>query len=181
MKPAENFYFKLYLFWVLWVSLNTLVYTALISFSCALFVYLSKGFPALNSETFSALWDISIFCFPFAFSLSFIVMLLFVFKRLFTTKINGQSVKLYDCKDEPIAKPLLSDVTMLWRKWLFVTVWVLLIFCVIFLGLWRLITGELPPLGLLNGITLYLLVMLFGGPVFVLGVKRCKKIRISDE
>lgn len=107
-------------------------------------------------------------------------MLLLVFKALFSKKIEGASFKLYDCKDEVISRPSLSDVTMLWRKWLFITVWAILLFIVLFLGLYKLFSGEFPPLSWVNGINLYLLVMTLGGAVFVFGVKTCKKIRIVD-
>lgn len=181
MKPAKKFYIKLYLFWALWVSIASLFYAIILSILSALFVYISKGFPLLTMESFLALKEIAIFSFPISFSLSFILMLLLVFKKIFTQRIEGFSLRLYDCKDEKIVKPLLSDVTMLWRKWLFVTVWTILIFLVLFLGLWKLLSGEFPPLSWLNGMTLYLLIMVLGGLVFVLGIKSCKKIRILSE
>jgi len=181
MKPAKKFYLKLYVFWALWVTLRSLLYALLLSLFLALVIYISKGLPSLNMETFLALKEIVLFSFPISFSLSFILMLLLVFKAIFSTKVDGFFLRLYDCKDEPLVDPSLSDVMMIWRKWLFVTVWAILIFLVLFLGLWKLISGAFPPLSWFNAASLYTLIMILGGTVFVMGIKRCKKIRISDE
>ena len=181
MKPTKRFYIKLYLFWALWVSITSFFFATILSILSALIVYISKGFPLLTMESLLALKEIAFFSFPISFSLSFILMLLLVFKKVFTQKIDGFFLKLYDCKDENIERPLLSDVTMLWRKWLFVTVWTILIFLVLFLGLWKLLSGEFPPLSWLNGTNLYLLIMVLGGLVFVVGMTNCKKVRILSE
>ena len=163
------------------MSLRSFFYGLLFSIFLALIIYISKGFPSLNMETFLALKEIVLFSFPIGFSLSFILMLVLVFKAMFSTKIDGFLLKLYDCNDKLIVHPLLSDIMMIWRKWLFVTVWTILIFLVLFLGLWKLISGEFPPLSWFNAISLYGLIMILGGTVFVMGIKRCKKIRVSDE
>lgn len=181
MKPTSKFYIKLYLFWAFFVSATSLVYATILSLFSALLAYISKGLPAFNRESLLALKEIVIFSFPISFSLSFILILLLVFKKIFSRKIDNFYLRLYDCNDEMIEKPLLSDITMLWRKWLFVTVWSLLIFMVLFLGVWKLLSGEFPPAHWFNAVSLYLLIMLLGGAVFVLGIKNCKKIRISGE
>ncbi len=181
MKPSKNLYLKLYLFWAIWVSLRSVFFALILSIFSALSIYISKGFPSFSVETLLALKEIAIFSFPISFSLSFILMLLLVFKALFSKNIDGVIFKLYDCKDEIISKPLLSDVVIIWRKWLFVTVWTILIFMVLCLGLFKLISGDFPPLSWFNGISLYILIMLLGGAVFVTGIKSCKKIRTFDE
>ena len=180
MSPAKGFYLKLYLFWLFWVSSRSVALAALLSCLSALVIYLSKGMAPLNQETMVALKEIAFLSFPIAFSLSFIITLLLVFKALFSQKIDGKKICLYDCQQRLIEKPLLSDVTMIWRKWLFRTIWTIIIFLVIFVGLWRLISGELLTTEWFNGLNLYLLVITFGGAVFVFGIKTCKKIRIKD-
>jgi len=181
MTPTKTFYLKLYLFWALWVSLRSFFYALVLSIFLAIIVYGSKGFPPLTTESLFALKKIVMFSFPISFSLSFILMLLMVFREMFFKKIEGLSLKLYDCEDKRIIKPLLSDVVMIWRKWLFVTVWTILIFFVLFLGLWKLFSGDFPPLSWFNAMSLYMLIMSLGGMVFIMGIKSCKKIRISDE
>lgn len=177
---AKSFYLKLYLFWFTWVSLRTLFIAFILSLVTALIVYISKGFAPLNEETFSALKEVFYFTFPIFASLSFIIALLLVFKALFSKNIEGKKIKLYDCEDEHIPEPLLSDVTMLWRKWLFVTVWAILIFLVLFIGVWKLASGDFPPISWFNAQSLYVLISFLGGIVFVFGINTCKKIRISD-
>ena len=181
MKPAKSFYLKLYLFWAVWVSLTSLFFASLLSLLAAFIAYLSKGMPHLTSQTILALKEVAFLSFPVTFSLSFIVMLLMVFKKIFSQSIEGFSLRLYDCQDIPIVRPLLSDVTTLWRKWLFITVWAILIFSVLFLGFWKLLSGEFPPAHWFNGISLYTLVMVLGGIVFIFGIKNCKKVRILRE
>lgn len=180
MKPSRLFYLKLYLFWVSWVSLRALLFASVLSVIAALGVYALKGFAPLESATFSALGQIVIFTFPIFFSLSFIISLLLVFHALFASKIAGFRLELYDCAGEKIEKPLLSDVTGIWRKWLFLSIWVILLFLVLLLGISALFRGSFPPLSWLNGWSLYLLVMSLGGAVFLFVVQRCTKIKIVN-
>ncbi|MBE0499270.1 MAG: hypothetical protein IBX43_08540 [Campylobacterales bacterium] len=180
MKPSRMFYLKLYLFWAAWVSIRALLYAAVFSLAAAAAVYALKGFAPLHKATFLALREIVLFSFPVAFSLSFIVVLLLVFRALFVQKIDGFRFELDSCAGEKIEKPLLSDVTGIWRKWLFITIWVILIFMVLFLGLSTFVFGSFPPLSWLNGWSLYLLVMTLGGAVFVYVVHKCTKIKIRN-
>ncbi len=181
MKPSKRFFFKLYLLWFLWVSIYTLVCASVISLVFTLFSYFYTGAIRIDHESMSALKEIFAFSFPFSFSLSFILMLLLVFKALIGKNIEGFKLHLYDCEGKRIDKVLLSDILPIWRKWLFSTVWTIALFWVIFIAVWRLITGELPPISSFNGLSLYLLVITFGGAVFVLGMKFCKKIRIQQD
>lgn len=178
MKPSKLFFLKLYLFWLVWVSVYSFLAASVLALFAALTVYVSKGFAALNPETLSALKEIVYLSFPITFSFSLILVLLLVFKALFSHKVEGFSFVLYDCKDEKIENILLSDVIVLWRKWLFITVWMILLFLVLFLGVSKLLFGVFPPLQWFNGYTLYLLIMLFGGGVFVFIINKCKKIGI---
>jgi len=180
MKQARKFYIRLYLFWISWVTLRTVFFALVFSSLSTLVVYLSKGAVALNQETLVALKDIFYLSFPIFFSLGFIIMLLLVYKAVFSRTIGGKNIALYDCEDIRVQKPILSDVTMIWRKWLFITVWTILIFLVLFLGLWKLVSGSFPPLEWFNGVSLYFLVAILGGAVFILGIDKCKKVRITD-
>lgn len=177
---SKKFYFKLYLFWASWVTLRSVAYALFLSFFSAVLVYISKGFAPLNEETFLALKKIVYISFPIAFSLSFIIVLLLVFKALFAQKIDGQRFVLHNCAHEKIDEPLLSDVTDLWRKWLFVTVWAVLLFLVLLIGLSKLLLDVYPPLTWFNGLSLYFLIISLGGIVFVFGIKSCKKVGIID-
>lgn len=180
MKHSKLFYFKVYLFWLVWVSVYSFLTASVLALFTALIVYIGKGSVPLNLETLAALKEIVSLSFPITFSLSLIVALLLVFKAFFSHKVEGFSFVLYDCKDEKVENVLLSDVTALWRKWLFMTVWMILFFLVLFLGISKLLFGVFPPLQWFNGYSLYLLITLFGGGVFVFVVKSCKKIGIID-
>ncbi len=180
MKPSKTFYLKLYLFWAVWVSIRALLYACVLSLVATAAVYAFKGFAPLHKATFLALQEIVLFSFPIAFSMSFIVALLLVFRALFLQKIDAFRFELYSCSGEKIQKPLLSDITAIWRKWLFVTLWTILIFMVLFLGISKLLFGSFPPLSWLNGWSLYLLVMTLGGAVFVFIVHKCTKIKILN-
>lgn len=169
---------QLYFFWFWWVSSRSALFAAVISIFCAVLVYVSKGFMSLDKEVLNALLQIVYFCFPIAFSFTFIISFLLVFKALFKHNFKGFNIELYNCAHELIKDPQLSDVTSLWRKWLFVTLWVILVFLVLFFGVMK-IFFEIEPLSLLNGISAYTLVSIFGGLIFVFGVKRCKKIGIK--
>ncbi len=180
MVLNKIFYFKLYLFWLTWVSLRTFFISIALSIFSALMMYIYKGFAPLNSETFIALLDIVYLSFPIAFSLSFILMLLFVFRALFMQKVETKCFVLYDCQNEEVTQPNLSDVMGLWRKWLFLTVWLILLFLVLFIGLSKLLFDVFPPAHWFNAYSMYVLVSSFGGLVFVFSVKKCKKIGIKD-
>jgi len=179
MPLTKSFYLKLYWFWLSYIALRTLVLSSTLSFLTSLIIYIYKGAGTLNKESFLALKTIFYFSFPAFFSLSLILMLLLVFKAVFTREISGYNLSLYDCKDKRIESPLLSDIVMLWRKWLFLSLWIIIIFLVIFLGIYTVFTGELPS-EWINGISLSFLISIFGGIVFVLGLSKCKKVRIKD-
>lgn len=172
-------YLQLYLFWLLWVSIVSSVLAVFLSVLSSLLLYISKGFQSLNEEVLMALFDIAVFSFPIAFSLSFILALLLVFKALFRHDFKDFKIELYNCSHETLDKPLLSEVVHLWRKWLFLTFWFIIIFLVIVFGISKLIFNELP-LSYINGLSIYLLVVSLGGVVFVVGISRCKKIGIKD-
>lgn len=174
-----NKYLQLYLFWLLWVTFVSSVVAIFISVLSSLLLYISKGFHSLNKEVLMALYDVAVFSFPIAFSLSFILSLLLVFKALFKHKFKGFKIELYNCSYEVLDKPLISDIMQLWRKWLFLTFWFIIIFLVIVLGFSKLFFNTLP-LEYLNGLSVYLLVVSLGGAVFILGLMRCKKIGIKD-
>ena len=178
MALPKALYLRLFLFWLAWVTARTLLFAFVFGIFSALSVYIYKGFAPLQMETFYALLEIFYLSFPVGFSLGYIIMLLFVFKALFYQKIKGHLFMLYGCQNEELRKPFLSDVMSLWRKWLFVTVWLVLLFCVLFLGISRLLSGEFPPLSWFNPYTLYVLVSAIGGTVFVYGIKKCKKIGV---
>jgi len=180
MKYSKLFYVKLYLFWLVWVSIRSFLAAFALALFIALMVYIAKGFATLNADTFLALREIVYISFPITFSFSLIIALLLVFKALFSHTVEGSIFVLYDCKHEKIDNILLSDVTILWRKWLFITVWIILLFLVLLLGLSKLLFGTFPPLAWFNGYSLYLLIILFGGGAFVFVVNKCKKIGIED-
>jgi len=180
MKQAKKRELRLYVFWLIWVNTRTFALAIILSLFSTLFIYLSKGMIALNTETFLALKEIFYFTFPITFSISFILMLLLVFRALFSYDFSSFKVYLYDCKDELISKPLLSDITMIWRKWLFLTIWAIIVFSVLFIGLWKLVMSSFPSAHFFNGVTLYILITVFGGLVFTLALSKCKKVRIKD-
>jgi len=179
MALPNSFYFKLYLFWLRWVTIRSLALASGLSIFSAIAVYVYKGFAPLDKVTFLALKEIALVTLPITFSLSFILMLLLVFRALFSQKIADNRFVLYDCEDEEISSPLLSDVMALWRKWLFITVWMILLFLVLLIGLSKLLFGTFPPLPWFNAFTLYLMVVSLGGGVFIFVVKQCKKIGIK--
>ena len=177
--PLASLHLSLYLFWLRYVGLRTLLLSVVFSFIFSVSIYIFKGANTLNEESYLALQTIFTFSFPVFFSLSLILMLLLVFKKVFYQKVGKWQVFLYDCKDECIEEPLLSDVTMLWRKWLFVSLWVILVFLVLFMGLYQLVMDEFP-IYLINGWSLTGLISIFGGFVFSFGLSKCKKVRIKD-
>ncbi len=180
MAQLKSFYLELYLFWLTWVTSRGVVLALLLSLFSAITVYMLKGFAPLSTATFLALKEIVYVSFPIGFSVSFILMLLLVFRAVFFRNIAGRTLELYDCKGKKIASPQLSDVMNLWRRWLFITVWVILLFFVLFIGMSKLFFGNFPPLSWFNAYTLYLLVATFGGGVFVFALRQCKKVGVRD-
>ena len=180
MKQAKKLYLKLFFYWATWVSLSSVIVASILCIFAALLTYALKGFAPLEYKTFLALQEIFYFSFPIAFSLSYICMLLLVFKAVFSWKIKGYKIRLYDCQDEWIEKPLISDIMMIWRRWLFLTVWSLLIFFLLFVGGWKVLSAEAFPMSWFNGVNIYLIILFFGGNIFSLGLMKCKKVRITN-
>jgi len=175
----NNFYLKLYAYWLFWVSSRSFVVAVFISSFCSLMFYISKGSNSLDADVYKALYEIGLFCFPIAFSFTFIISFLLVFRAVFSYKFKNLQLELYNCKHELIQKPNLSDVTSLWRKWLLITFWILIVFFVIVLGFSKLVFGILPSMSFINGVNMYILISIIGGLVFAFGLKRCKKVGIK--
>ena len=180
-KLSAGFYFQLYLRWLWWVNSRALFYGAMFSFIVTLLVYLNRSQSILLDDAgMKALSDIFFFAFNPLFSFAYVIMLVAVFKALFKWKVNKKTFVLHDCEGVVITEVLFSDVISLWRKWLFVTVWFLLLVWGCGMGLYRLVDAQSD---LTQWFTLWNMVLsinVIGGMNFSLGIRVYKEIGIVD-
>ena len=177
---TKNKSLVLYIFWIYWVSSRSLISAFFISSFCSLMLYISKGSVSLDKEVFNALLEVMWFCFPIVFSLTYIISFLLVFKALLHVEFKNLHVEIYNCKFEPIKEPNLSDITTLWRKWLFVTFWILIFIFVLFVGISKLFFSDFSILSFINGFSVYVLISLIGAGVFSFGLQKSKQVGVID-
>ncbi len=122
----RSFWLRLWSYWALWITLFSVISGLLIAAAVTAFIYFYKGSAGLSSDVLSALLDVLQFWFAPAWSIGLLIGMLLSLKRLFYRCMGGHQLLLYSCDGEEVISPVgVEDTLKLWRKWLFVTVWVI--------------------------------------------------------
>jgi hypothetical protein len=130
-----KFYTLLWLFWALRMIFVSLLIGALLSILITSFLYLREGSPALSTQILSAVFDIFYFWFLLLLNLAIPIALLINTKYIFNSCINNISLKLISCAKEEqgefISEVGFADILTVWRKMLFLIVWISAIFVLV--------------------------------------------------
>lgn len=172
----DPFWWKLRLYWMVYVVVFSTVIGLGLSFVVTLVSWSISGSFSLELTQLKALYTVALFWFKLAWALSFLLALVFSFRKIFNREIAGKTLFLMDCESkEPLIPVILLDILPLWRKFLFMMVWVLVVMALLLLGLFGI------DKSFFGGSTLFILILLFGAlllPVMLLSVKN---VRRSDN
>ncbi len=177
----RRFWFLLWLYWAAWLSFFSI---GLGMFSALLITggtYLNKGAVTLSAEVWSALGDLVWFWFALSWSVSLLIGLLLVVKRLFYRCIDHHQLVFVLClSQEEIHDLRVEDTIRLWRKWLISIIWavaaqVVIIIVIEYLTGW----GE----GVLSWFSIYWLygfVLIAGAITLPMMDARCKMVKVKQ-
>jgi len=178
----SRFYFFLWLFWLLRVTLCTLASAGLFAFIITLSIYMKQGLVSLDSTVVSALLDIWNFWFTISLNIGLLFALFRSVKYLFNRCYGGFVLKLNRCIKENtsgfIEEIGYGDLIKVWRKWFMILIWLVGSLMVISLGLTYLFTSYSSLFDWFNIYILYLFIAIGGYISFIVMAGRCKSVRI---
>ena len=176
----RNFWLRLWSYWALWITLFSVVSGLLIAIAVTVLIYFYKGSAGLNSDVLGALADVVRFWFAPAWSIGLVVGMLLSLKRLFYRCTGGQQLLLYSCDGSELIRPVhVEDTLKLWRKWLFVTVWIIALAVLAGAGIAYLSVGEESMMAWFSIYWLYLFFLLSALITLPMMAKRCKMVKVG--
>ncbi|MDF1874318.1 hypothetical protein JHD48_01065 [Sulfurimonas sp. SAG-AH-194-I05] len=175
----KKFYLFLWLRWVAHVSLFSIFISTIISVFITMYLYVNLGSPSLNPEIQEALIRIFIFWFPIVWSFLLFFSLFTSIKYIFNTSISGYELKLLECNSTEVILVIgYGDIIKVWRKWLFLIIWLVVVEIIFGLAFVYILTDEMSLFGWFSIYYLYLFILIAGYFSFILMSSRCKKVRI---
>ncbi len=175
----RRFWLSLWTYWAVWLTLFSVTAGLFLAAMITLSLYLLKGAPSLESEVVSALQDITLFWFGLTWSITLLIALFLVVKRLFYRCIDHRQLTLTECSGrESIQKVGLGDIIRLWRKWLMAIIWATAAQAIIVIVL-RYLFGIPDLLSWFSVYWLYLFVLIAGLITLPLMEARCKLVKVG--
>ena len=175
----RSFYFRLWLVWALRVTLESLIFGALMAFLIVVVIYIKKGMPTLETEVLKALEDIFLFWFSLAWSVALLLSLFRSLKYLFNRCLGGYKLQLLSCDTKEEIDPVgYGDLVRVWRRWLMLLIWSSAVFIMMIALFMHFVFGMTELFSWLSIYVLYGIVMISGYTSLVLLMARCKKTRI---
>lgn len=174
-----RFYLYLWFLWVLRMLGVTLFMSGFLSLLITTYFFIQKGLPAFESEIISALFEIFIFWFLLLLNLAIPLALFISTKHLFNNCINAISLKLKSCKDGLFIEDVgHGDGVKVWRKLLFLIVWISAVFVLISFMIFYFFNIEGSFFEFLSVYHLYAFILLSGAFALPLLGSRCKSVSL---
>ena len=179
----NKFYFQVWLFWALRVSLSSVGFGVFLSLLITSFVYVKQGMVTLEPKSIEALFDIFVFWFAFTWNFTLLLALFRSIKGVFNSCHNGYVFRLLGCskdsKNEILTEIGYGDILRVWRKWFMLLIWLVGSEMVLALTFTLLFTSYNTLFEWFNIYVLFTFVLLGGYLSFVILGSRCKQIRIE--
>jgi len=171
----NKFWLQLRLRWLVFVIVFSSVLGLVLTLVVTLITLVSTGVH-FTTEGLKALYTLVSFWFMLTWALSFLMALIFSFKTLFNKEVAGKKLFLIECESkEPFDPVILADVIPIWRKFLFWMVWILLVVALLLLGVFNI------DKTFFGGLTLFILILLFGVVILKPLLLSIKNVRSSDD
>jgi len=175
-----TFYFYLWFYWALKVTLNSLLTAAVFSLIMTFFLYIQQGAIDLTSEVIDALLDIAIFWFPIFWSFVLLIVLFRSVKYIFENCFDGYKFQLLSCnKTKVISSIGYGDLVKVWRKWFMLLIWLSAIEMIFALVFTKVFTSYESLFEWFNIYILYTFILIAGYISFIVIASKCRQIRIS--
>ncbi len=174
-----RFWATLWFRWALWLTVASLAGAAILTFVATAGLYFLNGAPSLESDVRGALADLARFGFPLSWSLSVLGAFYASVPKLFGHCASGFRLALYDCDGETeIERPGVADTAKLWRKWLFVIIWLAAAQTLVAALAFRLAGAEGGVMAWFSAAWLYLFVLIAALASLPVMGARCTMVRI---
>jgi len=178
-----KFYILLWMRWLIHLSLMTFLYGAIFALFILLFTYAKEGYPTLNSDVKSALFEIWYFWFLIVSNIALLLALFQSLKYIFNKCINGYKLELFTCvkkeKQEVLESIGYGDIVRVWRKWLMSIIWLSSVQMILLVVLNLVFNSENSLLSWFNSYTLYVFILISGFFSLLLINAKCKLTRVS--
>jgi hypothetical protein len=174
---VPKFWFKIWFFWALRFSLESVVFAAIFSSLISSAIYFLKGMPPLENDVVQALWKIFYFWFTIFWSVTLLLSLFRSVKYFFNHCYDGYVLKLFTCKgDEAIQIVGYADLSRLFRKWMISMMWsVSALMVLTSVGSYF----NFASYGWYDIYVLYLFILISGAITIPLIERRCKQVRLQ--
>jgi len=165
--------------WTQYVVLHSFLYTTLIATLLTVLFYMYKGRVELSSETYTALFII--FESVFSILLYLITMLFFVLsiKKFHKKNIANYSLVVLSCQKEALESVSADDAFKVARRWLAISMWVLIAMITIISSIAYLFTSGDDMFSWMHYLIVYILFILSAVTSFFVLLYRCKKVEIQ--
>ncbi len=174
-----DLYLRLWLYWLFWLFLYSLVAAVLVDMVLVGSIYLIKGAPSLDEQVRRALGSMVLTIFGPLWSMVLIGTQLIVLRRMMQRCFGGKRMILLTCKgDERIWPVGLGDVLSVWRRWVVLIAWMVMIETVLVIG-GRSLLGMSVIGGGLDIPTVGIMIVLAVSLSLPLMMIRCRRIRVS--
>ena len=182
-RRVSKFYFSLWFFWALRVTLCSVIMASVLSAFITLYIYVSQGSSVLSSEVLAALTQVFKFWFIILWSVTLLLALFRSLKSVFSSCHGGYKLNLLTCPKEGESEVLdaigYGDLLKVWRKWFILIIWLVgaeMVFAIVFTKLFTSYDGIFEWFDIY---LLYAFVLIAGYFSFILLSTRCKRVEIS--
>jgi hypothetical protein len=175
----SKFYLFLWLRWSFRLVLCSVFLAMLASSFITAYLYISQGFPVLDSRILGALIDLSLFWFQISFSLTLLIALFRSIKYIFNKPIYGYQLNLISCDEKEILNDIgYGDLVKVWRKWFMLLIWLVGSEIVISFGFTSFFSSYDSIFEWFNIYILSIFILLAGYLSFILLSGRCKRVKV---
>lgn len=157
---------------------RSLLYGALVSFILTGLLYLYKGAVALDRASLEALWLLFKSFFSLALAVVSFPILVTSIKTLHNRCKKERKVIILGCDAKPLERLYLEDAFKVARRWLVLSMWILIVLIVIISALNYVVNPLQQAIAWMNVTSVYPLFVVSTVMAFFLLLHRCKKVDI---
>ena len=175
-----RFYLRLWLAWVVRVSVESVAVAGVVTLVVVLFFYVHKGLAPIDAQVQEALWQLFVFWFWIVWSVTFLLSLFRSVKYFFGRCYNGYLLRLLSCDlKESIESIGYGDLLKVWRRWFMLLIWIVSVFVLVGSAIGRFLFFKESLFAWFGLGWLYLFVMGSGFFAIVLSISLCKRIKVE--
>lgn len=162
------------------IAFGVIALTSAVGFatSVSVIIYLYKGIPSLNPETWNALGTIWKFWLWVGYGVGMISGVVISLRRVLYRCIEGNEVVLLNCKGEEVGYFEWKPYFKFWRQWFFALIWLNAAQAIILMAIHKLIFGGELWFGWFSGVGMGIMMSVSGALAVVITIRRSSRVRV---